>query len=435
MLLGGVYLLMASNIPAEISRESARLALLIAQGLEPGPTDRATKTDVLRSIEQMGQLQIDTISVVARSPYFVLWSRLGSYDPVWLEELLEEGAIFEAWSHEACFLPGNDLHNTRARIRHPHSWRKSLRAFLDEHRHSADALLQHIDLNGPVRSSDFENPGAPRGGWWDWKQEKLLLEALFASGELMVAKRQRFQRVYDLSHRIHPHLETMPTPSTDEMLSAYVLKTIESLGVAHHRWLADYYRLKVADVNRVLPGLLERGLIVPTVIEGLDGPAYVHSVNVALVSEIEAGCRSAERTTLLSPFDPVVWDRRRGEELFDFVYRIECYTPEEKRQYGYFTLPILHRGLLVGRLDAKAHRKDGQFEVRTLHLEPGVKPDPDFVGPLATALLDCADWHQTFEIKITQSQPAGLRRSLGAEIKRQQKNRPVSATHPKRLAM
>ena len=254
-----------------LTRETARIALLHAQGVEgehPSPTQ---KEDVLGAIETMGQLQIDTISVVARSPYFVLWTRLGNYDPTWLEELLEEGAIYEAWSHEACFLPTTDLHNTRARIHHPHSWRKSLRSFLDEHRQSADALLHHIDSAGPVRSSDFENPDDKRGGWWDWKHEKLLLEALFASGELMVTKRHRFQRVYDLADKVHPHLITLDQPPTDDMIAAYVLKSIAALGVAHQRWIADYYRLLVADVNRVLPGLVADGSVIETSIDGLAG--------------------------------------------------------------------------------------------------------------------------------------------------------------------
>ncbi len=406
-----------------LSRETVRLALLHAQGVEGNRPNPAEKQDVLGAIETMGQLQIDTINVVARSPYFVLWTRLGDYDPFWLEELLEEGAIYEAWSHEACFLPSSDLHNTRARIHHPHSWRKSLRKLLDEHRVSADTLLRQIETVGPVRSSDFENPDDKRGGWWDWKHEKLLLEALFASGELMVTRRHRFQRVYDLTHRVHPRITTLEQPSTDDMIAAYVLKTIKALGVAHHRWIADYYRLMVADVNRVLPGLVADGSVTETSIAGLAGTAYVDSTHAPLVEAIEAGSEKATRTTLLSPFDPVVWDRRRNEELFDFVYRIECYTPEAKRQFGYFCLPLLHRGELVGRLDAKAHRKDERFEVKSLHLEPDVKPDDSLIRGLATALIDCAIWHKTPEVMITTSTPAGMRRSLGAEVKRQLKSR------------
>ena len=160
------------------------------------------------------------------------------------------------------------------------------------------------------------------------------------------------------------------------------------------------------------------------------GTAYVHPVNADLVRAIQTGTRRATRTTLLSPFDPVVWDRRRDEELFDFVYRIECYTPEAKRQYGYFSLPILHRGELVGRLDAKAHRKDERFEVKSLHLEPGVKPDASLMTGVATALIDCAIWHKTPEITITATSPAGVGRSLGAEIKRQQKSRRLAARSP-----
>lgn len=158
----------------------------------------------------------------------------------------------------------------------------------------------------------------------------------------------------------------------------------------------------------MLKELAASGALLVTSIEGIKGDAYVHPANARLIAAVASGLRVPERTTLLSPFDPVVWDRRRGEELFDFLYRIECYTPAEKRQYGYFSLPILHRGALVGRLDAKAHRKDEVFEVRALHLQPGVTPNEELAAALACALKECAAWHRTPKVIIRKSNPRGF---------------------------
>jgi uncharacterized protein YcaQ len=153
----------------------------------------------------MGALQIDTINVVARSPYLVLWSRLGAYDPKWLDELLTEGAIFEYWSHEACFLPVEDFALYRHRMLNAESlgWKYS-RAWVEAHRAEIERLLEYIRERGPVRSIDFERRDGKAGGWWEWKTEKRALETLFTAGELMIARRQNFQRVYDLRERVLP---------------------------------------------------------------------------------------------------------------------------------------------------------------------------------------------------------------------------------------
>lgn len=395
------------SVPDVIRREAARLALLMAQGIEHC-RQPATKEGVLASIRMMGQLQIDTIHVVARSPYFVLWTRLGQYDPSWLDELLAEQAIFEAWSHEACFLPIEDFPFAMARSRFPISFRKRIFEYLEEHRESADTLLAFVRENGAVRSADFTAEPGSTGGWWNWKEEKILLEALFTEGSLVVARRERFQRVYDLPERVLPDWHPSQTSTYEEMVRAHVLHSVRALGVAATSWIPDYYRFKVGQVAPVLAQLEEEGLILPTRIDGIKGRAFVHPHNAALVADIVKGRYSAERTTLLMPFDPVVWDRRRGEELFDFSYLIECYTPAAKRVYGYFTLPILHRGAIVGRLDAKAHRREGVFEIRSLHLEPWVVETDLLAAELAPALLDCASWHNTPKVEIRRSTPRGF---------------------------
>lgn len=398
--------------PASLSRSAARALLLAAQGIEPGPATLATKTSVLKSIRRMGQLQIDTISVANRSPYLVLHSRIGDFRTAWLEQLLASGRIFEAWSHEACFLPIEDYPIAAARFHEAKPWKQRNRAFLDMHRASADALIDRIRATGPVRSADFERQEPGSGGWWNTrKHEKLVLEGLFASGDVMVVRRDNFQRVYGLREMVLPDWEDHHSPPLDEADDFMVAKSVEALGITTSKWIADYYRMPVARASRALTRLLGNGVILESSIEQL-GKAYIHQANLGLAQKAARGKLEPQRTVLLSPFDPVVWHRQRASELFDFDYRIECYTPAEKRIYGYFTLPILHRGALVGRLDPKAHRSAGYFEVKSLHLEPGFEPGPCFIPELAQALTGFAAWHGTPEVRITTTNPAGLRDRL-----------------------
>ncbi|MGD9710552.1 MAG: winged helix-turn-helix domain-containing protein [Thermomicrobiales bacterium] len=406
----------ATNFPPEVSRESARLALLIAQGIEH-QRPPATKAGVRAAIQMMGQLQIDTIHVVARSPYFVLWTRLGHYDPTWLDELLAEKAIFEAWSHEACFLPIEDFAFARARSRFPVSFRRRIFEYLEENRVEADRLLRYVRENGAVRSSDFAAEPGTSGGWWNWKEEKVLLEALFTEGSLMVDRRDRFQRVYDVRERVLPEWDEERTATHEAMVRAHVLHSVRALGVAAASWIPDYYRFKVGEVAPVIRELAASGELITTQIEGVKGPAFVHPDQATMVQGVAERQYSATRTTLMSPFDPVAWHRKRAEELFDFSYLIECYTPSHKRIYGYFSLPILHRGAIVGRLDAKAHRRDRIFEIRSLHLEPWQTDNDQLAAELAQALLDCAVWHGTPKVEIRGSRPRGFAPQLRAAMK------------------
>lgn len=405
-----------TNVPKCLSVPSARALLLAAQGIEPGFQGVATRSATRKTIRRMGQLQIDTISVVNRSPYLVLYSRIGAFETVWLEQLLAQGKIFEGWSHEACFLPIEDYPIAAARFSEEKPWRKRYRAFIEEHRETAGELVELIRVNGPVRSADFEREQPASGGWWSTrKHEKMVLEGLFADGTVMVVRRENFQRVYGLREMVLPEWQDEHAATEANADDFMVAKSIEALGISTSRWLADYYRMPVARASRALVRLLERGVVLEISIDGL-GSAFVHQANVALASRAARGKLEPTRTVVLSPFDPVVWDRRRASELFGFDYLIECYTPAEKRVYGYFTLPILHRGRLVGRLDPKAHRAKGVFEVRALHLEPGFEPDERFVTELAATLTGLAAWHGTPEIQVTRSNPVEIRDALVAAL-------------------
>ncbi|MBV9111119.1 MAG: YcaQ family DNA glycosylase, partial [Gemmatimonadetes bacterium] len=192
--------------------------MLAAMGLDRRPRRRATKHDVLACIRRMGALQIDTISVVNRSPYFVLWSRLGAYEPRWLDELLAEGALFEYWAHEACFLPIEDypLFRNRMLDRGWMKWRFS-HAVMEKHADQVARVLETIREHGPVRSAELGAPRSGSGSWWGWKPEKRILESLFTAGELMIARREGFQRVYDLRERVLPDWDDARMPPTEEV--------------------------------------------------------------------------------------------------------------------------------------------------------------------------------------------------------------------------
>jgi uncharacterized protein len=392
----------------QFTQQQARNFMLATMGLATPPNQVATKADVLQTIQRMRVLQIDTISVVARSPYLVLWSRLGAYPQHWLEELLAEGAVFEYWSHEACFLPIEDYPYYRTRILHGQSRRgwAYYQNWLATNRELADQILTHIRTNGPVRSADFERTDGQKSGWWNWKAEKMALEMLFMVGELMISKRQRFQRVYDLRERVMPTWDDSQTPDPDTTRRVFAEAAVQALGITNAAWVADYFRTRKTETSALVRRLADQGQLIKASVEGWNEPTYLHPQALPLAERVLAGEIQPEYTTFLSPFDPLVWDRARASALFNFDYRIECYTPAPKRRYGYFTLPILRRGELVGRMDAKAHRKEKLFEVKALHLEPWVTPNQALANDIAQALCSCAEWHGTPEIVVRMSDPA-----------------------------
>jgi len=399
-----------------LSQSQARCLMLAAQGLLAPPAAPATPETVLEAIRQMGVLQIDTIHVVARSPYLVLWSRLGDYQPAWLDALLSQTRLFEHWAHAACFIPIEDYPLYRRRMLSSVSGWYNPEGWLAQHSELSEKVLARIRQEGPLRSADFEGAKSP-GGWWNWKEEKLALEHLMTHGQLMVRGRKNFQRIYDLRERVLPAWEDSQTPNVEEMRRTYLLRAVRCLGLARAGWTADYFRIAKTGVAKELATLAGQGALLTESVPGWDDPVFIHPQNASLLQQARTGQLTASRTTLLSPFDPLVWDRQRARELFQFDYTIECYLPQQKRRYGYFSLPILHRDALVGRLDAKAQRAQGVFEVRNVVLEPGVSLTAELSRELAQALRACAHWHKTPQVTVQRSEPAGLAELLNDLVK------------------
>jgi uncharacterized protein YcaQ len=395
---------------APLSLQQARNLHLAAQGLLIPPRARAKRKSVLAAIERMRLLQIDTIHVVARSPYLVLFSRLGDYDTRWLDELLARAEIFECWAHEACFAPMRDfaLHRHPSALRLGHWAHKSAALMQREHRAEIEALVEHVRTNGAVKSSDFERKIKGLGGWWNRSDEKRWLEAGFVLGRLMIARRENFQRVYDLSERVLAKAKLVDVDaraSEADMRREFLVGGVRALGITQARWIDDYFRLYKKFKDSALDAYVESGELIRVEVRGWGNPGYVHRDHAALLARATRGALRATHTTLLSPFDPVVWHRERASTLFGFDYTIECYVPDHKRRYGYFVLPVLSRGRLVGRLDAKAHRVTGEFEVKAIHLEPDTEPDETLTIDLALAIQRAADWHRTPRVIVRRSEP------------------------------
>lgn len=410
----------ASGPVLTLTRQQARRLQLAAMDLATPPRRVARKADVLAAIRRMQVLQIDTIHVVARSPYLVLWSRLGDYAPEWLDALLAEGALFEYWAHAACFIPIEEYPRYRRHMLHLEAagmHRTAERLAADPVAHLE--LLEHIAEHGPVRAADFEHEGGRAStGWWDWKPDKLRLETLFNAGELMVTRRERFQRVYDLRERVLPSRwrDDAAVPTREAIHEAWSLAAVKAMGLATARWIGDYFRHSCLTPSPHPESLVAQGKLIRIAVEGLTQPAYVHPDGLAAARRAARDQLPATHCTLLSPFDPLVWHRERALALWDFDYRIECYTPEAKRRYGYFTLPILVRDQLVGRVDAKAHRQAGIFEIRHLHLEPEIAGDAALAQDIAGALVRCARWHRTPTVEVLRTSPRPFARTLRSAV-------------------
>ena len=384
-----------------LTLRAARHLHLAAQGLLNRPRRQAKAHDILRTIQQMSLLQIDTINVVARSPYLVLFSRLGAYPSTWLDEALSRGELMEYWAHEACFLPRSDFPLVRHRMLAPHKmgW-KYHQSWMNEHAQDIAALKSHIAENGPVRSADFSHPRKGESGWWAWKPHKRHLEGLFTAGEVMVVARRNFQRVYDLTERVMPHWNDATDALTQPAAERLMLEnSARSLGIFRPQWLADYYRLRQPDLNALLAQWQDEQQIVAVDVDTL-GEMWVHSSLLPELARAVEGKLNATHSAVLSPFDPVVWDRKRAEKLFDFSYRLECYTPAPKRQYGYFVLPLLHRGEIVGRMDSKMHRSRGVLEIFALYLQDGVRVSQQLERGLKLAINDFARWQGATRVEL-----------------------------------
>jgi len=392
---------------------AVRTLALHAQGLTNSnqKDEIPSKSTIQQMVEQLGCVQIDTLNLVQRSHYLVLWSRLGTYNPADFDSLIysrEDRQLFEGWQRIASIIPIKDYRYQiphQDRLKHDPS-EGYTRWFDKEGLPLMNLVLERIRQEGALRAADFEYDGPKRGSWWDWKPAKTALEYLYAFGDLMISDRVHFQRVYDLTERVLPAWVETTSPSMEQRDLYWLEQAALALGIARPMQMISYSYYKKGLLKPLLEGLVDEGVLVQVEAQQADGssqPMLVHRDKMGYLEQIAAGSIRAERTTFLSPFDNLFWAYGRDEQLWGFRQRLEAYLPAPKRTWGYFCLPILHRDRFVGRFDPKLERKTGVLRIKTLYLEQGIEPDEQLVSGVAKAMRDFMRFHNASELVIEKS--------------------------------
>ncbi|MQA89644.1 MAG: hypothetical protein GEU90_05350 [Gemmatimonas sp.] len=390
-----------------ISISDARRIVLRAQGLDVGWPLSPGIAGAAEAIARLGYVQIDTIAVIERAHHHVLWTRHRDYVPAMLDVLLSrDRSVFESWTHAAAYLPVS-VYRYYLPMMRAFAQRPKIKAWRAGNRRVVRHVLERIRAEGALRSADFARPPEKRGPWWDWTPTKRALEILFRSGQLMIAGRHNFQRVYDLTERVLPAGTDTSRPRPAEVARYVVHRTLAAQGIATDREAA-WWSVDRKTVAAALAELVDAGKVAEVRVRSLDGTPYYVAAD-ALDAALDRPTEVAS-VRLLSPFDNLIIDRGRTLRFFDFDYRIECYTPEPKRKYGYFTLPILWGDRLVGRLDPKADRRRRTFIVRNLLLEPGFQQVRELAPVLGHAVHEFAAFHGCEQ--VTVEAPESLDRTI-----------------------
>ena len=406
----------------KLGAAQARRIALAAQGFgkaqgfgRPSPATVGTRQLNL-ALQRLAVLQIDSVNVFERSHYLPLFARLGAYDKALLDKLTltRKAPYVEYWAHQAAFIPVESWPLWQ--------WHRDLelagagrtKRWDRTDTRMTDFLLGELAAKGPLPASKIEHEANKRSGpWWGWSEVKSALETMFFDGRVVVAGRKNFERYYDLPERRLPaHVLGASIPRADA-IRELVRQAGAALGIGTVRDLADYWRLPQAATKAALAELVEAGELLPVAVEGWSTPAYLHG-----------GARIPRRIegmALLSPFDPVVWERARTERMFGFRYRIEIYTPGPQRQFGYYTLPVLQDEALVGRIDLKSDRQNRTLRVQSAWTEPGHAPD---VARIAQLLRETAAWQgmETLAVQEWGDLAPALAAELGVPLVERARN-------------
>ena len=402
--------------------KTVRALALHAQGLDaPNPRGfRAGDDDVCAAVRRVGWVQIDTLQVVNRAQYVTLWSRLGDYDADALDRLAFDGGsvspgngrrLFEYWAHAACLIPLADYRDfiplMRRREDGRGNWRREWMAKA-ENRRLVRTILASVDANGAARPTDFRSEKKKPGAWWNWDSAKIALEYLYDIGELAIANRINFQRIYDVRRRVLPEWVDQSEPGEEEALRRLLEISLKALGICEPTQVGDYFHMKRTEAKPLVESLIADGTFVPTRAALADGERrdmVVHRDNIRLLEAAADGAIKPRRTTFLSPFDSLFWARGRDMDFWRFNQILECYKPEPDRIWGYFCLPILYGDRLAGRFDPKMERKTGVLRIKSLHLEPGVRPSERLASSAARAMRDFMRFHGARDLVVERSDP------------------------------
>ncbi|AZF09968.1 hypothetical protein C4J93_1756 [Pseudomonas sp. R2-37-08W] len=390
------------------SLKQARRMALAAQGFSGRqPPAQIKAAHLNRVIERLGVLQIDSVNAVVRSHYLPLFSRLGRYSPLMLEQAAwsqgRQRSLFEYWGHEASLLPLALYPMMRWRMERAKQGQgiyAQMARFGREQQSTVQRVLRAVEEQGALGAGSLSTREVRAGPWWDWSDEKHALEWLFAAGLVTVAGRRGFERLYDLPERVLPAEILQANLNEAEAQRGLLLHSATALGVATEKDLRDYFRLAPVDSRQRLAELIEDGQLLNCEVQGWKQPAYCLPAPKVP--------RNVPASALLSPFDSLIWERARTERLFDFRYRLEIYTPQHKRVYGYYVLPFLHNERIAARVDVRAERANGCLAVHAVHEEePGL--DDQGMSALALNLRQMADWLGLQQVVLNCQRPSAAR--------------------------
>ncbi|MGE8555489.1 MAG: winged helix-turn-helix domain-containing protein [Chryseobacterium jejuense] len=393
------------------SLQTLQLITLERQGLTHTTPFGTGKDAVLTALEHLGYIQIDTLSVVERAHHHTLWARIPDFQTNYLEELVEERKVFEYWFHAASYLPMQDFRYVLPQMLHV---KQSGSHYYNAEKKVMDYVVDTIRAEGPKMARDFESKKDKTGSWWNWKPTKLALERLFMQGDLMISGRSGMQKTYDLAEKVLPSSINTTEPTPLELAEYLVKTTLRAYGFTSLKQITHLRKgdLLKKNVNLVLQSLLEKGEIQKISVEGLSS-VFIQSDLLERSDDI-----AGSDVRLLSPFDNSIIHRDRVKQIFDFDFRLECYVPKEKRQYGYFCLPILFGNTFIGRVDCKAHRKDKKFELIHLHIEnTGIAPEL-WLPSFAEAVKRFASFNGCESLLLTKVSPSKFKIMINKALSR-----------------
>ena len=387
-----------------LTKSQARKIILHAAGLSRRGQFGKGKEAVYKLIDHLGFVQIDTNYIVERAHHHTIASRVPNYKPEWLDELLSDGKIFEFWTRDAGYIP---IHAFRFSLPVKESFLLKRKPLTQAEINLMRKVLDRIGREGPLMARDFENDRVTKSkGWWDWRPSKLALENLYLEGKLMTFRKENFQKVYDLPENMLPRDIDTTIPSTDEFARHVIMRSLKALGIAYLKEIAWNAHHVENSVKTEIQKLVEAGDVCTVEIEGKKtSPLF-------MLPEYKTRKISLSGDAfILSPFDMLNVYRHRLKDFFDFDYQIECFVPEAKRKYGYFSLPVLIGDTFVARMDSKADRKQGILIIYNLHFEP-LKLTKPMIVKVCDAIRDFAKFNKCNAIVLEKSNDKSLLKDI-----------------------
>lgn len=414
-------------------RRAAAALFLERQHLQRPRARRFSAPALLHFVEDVGGVQIDSINVVDRAHYLTIWSRFGAYDRAKLDRLVyRKRILFEYWAHAACLVPTNHFPWWRRAMLDYHLKSRGWRDWLRKNKKQLVLVEAAIREKGPQGTADFAHRPGSTTGWWNWKPAAFALDYLWMSGRTLVHSRKSFQKRYDFAEKLMPEALGAAVPDAQAFSRWHIERSLHAMGAATEIDLRSYMtfpKMERGKRRKVLDAMVNDGSVREIVIEGERAPWFCLTRDLDALAAAGRRRTPARGTTFLAPFDSFLWHRDRVARLFHFDYRIEVYVPAPKRVHGYYVLPVLHDGHLVGRVDVKTHREHERLELKRIHLESwvvngGMSPvagranveHDGVIEGIGEAARDLARFVGARRITIGRVTPARMTRAMRAAV-------------------